>query len=165
MNLEAWGDENDTGVDGYVTEEYYEELQMAHNEAIALLQALKRSLTAHGDLKDMPILAQTEEWLSKNTPTDSAWAYFQKHLADISVVIARFGDGGDVAKFDEAVEAVDTDALEMLMKRAWLNAPDSRKVYSIPGFTEMCNLLDATVPGFFEGSEGDGDSDADNDDL
>jgi hypothetical protein len=53
-----------------------------------------------------------------------------------------------IEDFDAAVAAKNTKRLETILNNAWFNAPDSRSVYSIPGFTEMCNLLDETVEGF-----------------
>jgi hypothetical protein len=53
-----------------------------------------------------------------------------------------------ITDFDKAVEDKDTNKLAEIMNSAWLRAPESRDVYHIPGFTEMCNLLDCTVDGF-----------------
>lgn len=66
-----------------------------------------------------------------------------------------------LADFDAAVKAKDTlsrKGLVEIMNSAWLRAPEDRRVYSIPGFTEMCNLLDCTVDGFFD-SNGPADDD------
>lgn len=53
-----------------------------------------------------------------------------------------------LADFDQAVENRDATKLCEIMNSAWLRAPESRDVYQIPGFSEMCNLLDGTVDGF-----------------
>lgn len=55
--------------------------------------------------------------------------------------------------FDKAVEMRDAPKLCEIMNSAWLRAPESRDVYQIPGFGEMCNLLDGTVDGFLPESE------------
>lgn len=52
--------------------------------------------------------------------------------------------------FDAAVRAKDTRQLNEIMNDAWLRAPEDRSVYRIPGFTEMCDLMDGTVDGFFQ---------------
>lgn len=70
-----------------------------------------------------------------------------------------------LADFDAAVKARDTMSpkeLVTILNSAWLRAPESRSVYRIPGFTEMCNLLDCTVDGFFHP---DGPADNDLDDV
>lgn len=60
-----------------------------------------------------------------------------------------------IADFDAAVAARDSKKLTSIMNDAWLRAPESRSVYDIPGFTEMCNLLDCTVDGFFVPNSGE----------
>ena len=52
--------------------------------------------------------------------------------------------------FDQAVKDQDTNKLCDIMNSAWLRAPEDREVYRIPGFSQMCNLLDCTVEGFFD---------------
>lgn len=58
-----------------------------------------------------------------------------------------------IEDFDGAVKARDSIKLTGIMNRAWLALPESRSIYREPGVTEMCNLLDCTVDGFFEDPE------------
>lgn len=60
-----------------------------------------------------------------------------------------------IEDFDNAVAIRDTNKLMEIMNDAWLRAPESRSVYNIPGFSEMCGLLDCTIDGFFD-PEGEG---------
>lgn len=60
----------------------------------------------------------------------------------------KIGRGVAINQFDVAVVAKDADKLMKIMNDAWLRAPESRSVYGIAGFTEMCNLMDETVEGF-----------------
>jgi hypothetical protein len=60
----------------------------------------------------------------------------------------------DLAAFDAAVEARDVQRIVVIMESAWLRAPEDRGVYRIPGFTEMCNLLDGSVDGFLGDEDG-----------
>jgi hypothetical protein len=98
-------------------------------------------------------------------PTDEAWDYFTKHLGDIRDVVESFqpvnqmqsmaGSFGSktlytMEGFDKAVVKKDSETLNSIMNDAWLRAPEDRRVYGIPGFSEMCNLLDCTVDGFFD---------------
>jgi len=101
-------------------------------------------------------------------PTPEAWEYFMKHKDDIRGVIedycpspqmqsmagpSQMDQRYTLADFDAAVESKDTSTLCSIMNDAWLRAPESRNVYSVPGFTQMCNLLDCTVDGFFGDEE------------
>lgn len=52
--------------------------------------------------------------------------------------------------FDKAIAEKDSAKLYQIMEDAWLRAPEDRRVYSIPGFAEMCNILDFTIEGFIE---------------
>lgn len=96
-------------------------------------------------------------------PTPEAWACFEKHLADIRECISTFlpvkqwqsmvGPFGTktehtLEEFDAAVTNKNVRKLSSIMNDAWSRAPESRSVYTIPGFTEMCNLLDGTVDGW-----------------
>jgi hypothetical protein len=60
--------------------------------------------------------------------------------------------------FDDAVSAKDSCRLVTIMNDAWVRAPEDRRVYSIPGFTPMCDLLDCTVDGFFDPNGPDGEA-------
>lgn len=60
-----------------------------------------------------------------------------------------------IEDFDDAVTRRDSVKLAAIMNRAWLALPESRSVYSEAGVTEMCNLLDCTVDGFFAEPEVD----------
>jgi hypothetical protein len=55
-----------------------------------------------------------------------------------------------ISDFDAAVRAKDAARLTRIMNDAWIRAPESRRVYDIPGFSAMCDLLDGTVDGFFD---------------
>ena len=98
-------------------------------------------------------------------PSDKAWNYFLKHKDNIRDIVVTylavpqwqsmagpFGNKSefDIAAFDKAVEAKDASALNSIMNDAWGRAPEDRAVYSIPGFSEMCNLLDGTVEDFID---------------
>lgn len=98
------------------------------------------------------------------------WEKFAEHKADIRSVCEKYLTRGaidlgpwgadcdnkeapgeftveapyTVADFDRAIEAHDKRKLCDVMNSAWAQAPDTRSVYSIPGFTAMCNLLDGT---------------------
>lgn len=99
-----------------------------------------------------------------SAPTDKAWNFFLEHRKNIRSVVETFlavaqwqsmvGPFGEATPytlrdFDEAVDRKDTDKLSSIMGDVWGRAPEDRDVYRIPGFTEMCNLLDETVEGFF----------------
>jgi hypothetical protein len=58
-----------------------------------------------------------------------------------------------VEDFDKAVAAVDVVILDSIMNSAFLRAPEDRDVYLIPGFIQICNLIDETVPGFLGGED------------
>lgn len=95
----------------------------------------------------------------------AAWDYFTTHMADIRAVVEQFREGAPqptagiqitiepttppftMDDFDEAIKTQDVNRLYDMMNHAWLRAPDERSVYRIPGFREMCNLLDGTVAG------------------
>lgn len=111
-------------------------------------------------------------------PTEEAWTFFLKYKDDIRNICATYlsvndlqvpntrltSEPGDERRgtvpmkpspytletFDKAVEEKNSILLTNIMNRAWLGAPESRDVYYEPGFTEMCNLLDCTVDGFFD---------------
>lgn len=56
-----------------------------------------------------------------------------------------------IEDFDAAVKARDSAKLTDIMNRAWFALPEDQAIYLQPGVTEMCNLLDCTVDGFFDG--------------
>lgn len=113
---------------------------------------------------------------SAKFPTDKAWAYFLANLDDIrdcveaflpveqwQSMVGPFGDKSEhtLSDFDEAVRNKNSAKLNSIMNDAWGRAPESREVYNIPGFSEMCNLLDGTVEGFIDDSlENEDDDDA-----
>lgn len=55
-----------------------------------------------------------------------------------------------LADFDKAVQERDSAKLAHIMQDAWIRAPEDRRIYQKPGFTELCNLLDETVEGFVD---------------
>lgn len=55
-----------------------------------------------------------------------------------------------LSDFDEAVKNKDSDKLNSIMNDAWGRASESREVYNIPGFSEICSLLYGTVEGFID---------------
>ena len=63
MSLEAWGDEGDYGLDGYVTEELYEEQRGFLREAVKLLQEALPGL--HHER--VALHAKISQWLAENT--------------------------------------------------------------------------------------------------
>lgn len=102
---------------------------------------------------------------TKTYPTPEAWAFFEENHQAIRDCCAQFlanpngksmmGDFPAKIKFtvddfDRAVEAKDAVKLFDIFNDAWIRAPESRHVYSIPGFSEMCNLMDGTVDGFID---------------
>jgi hypothetical protein len=102
------------------------------------------------------------------TKLDEAWKYFDEHYYDIREVVRTFlpveqwqsmvGPFGEPSEhtmkdFEAAVTNKNHRKLLSIMNDAWGRAPESRAVYSIPGFTPMCNLLDGTVEGFLEDEE------------
>lgn len=106
--------------------------------------------------------------MTREYPTEEAWAYFMEHRGNIRECVATFlsvpqwqsmvGPFGDktehsLEEFDAAVANKNARKLSHIMNDAWGRAPESRSVYSIPGFTEMCNLLDGTCEGWEEGEE------------
>lgn len=64
-----------------------------------------------------------------------------------------------IEDFDDAVRARDSIKLATIMNRAWPALPEDSAIYREPGVTEMCNLLDCTVDGFFEDPDEDRDQD------
>ena len=78
--------------------------------------------------------------------------YLTEHHDDIRSIVEQYSPEL-VDKFDQRYMERNRDALDHIMNDAWFNAPDldARDVYSIPGFTEMCNLLDGTVDSWSEG--------------
>lgn len=93
-------------------------------------------------------------------PTQEAWDYFTQHHDNIREVCVEYLHSALVTRFDDAVKNKNVVQLAGLMNKAWFKAPDDRRVYQIPGFTQMCNLLDGTVDGFL----GIGGPDDDDDD-
>lgn len=102
---------------------------------------------------------------------NQAWAYFDTHKDDIRAVVEQFlpveqwqsmrGPFGSktrhtMEEFDAAITNRNVSKLCSIMSDAWGRAPEDREVYRIPGFTEMCNLLDGTVDGFLEDESEDG---------
>jgi hypothetical protein len=88
-----------------------------------------------------------EPWITKiadTKPSLKAKAYLDNHLANIRACVDRWGD---LSAFNIAYDRQDGYGLKLQMEEAWFNAPESRRVYGVPGFTEMCNLIDGTVPG------------------
>ena len=79
--------------------------------------------------------------------SSSAWNYFMEHHDNIKDIVDDYSEKYR-DQWDDAVTNKDVIKLDSIMNNAWFHAPDSRDVYHIPGFTEMCNLLDETVPGF-----------------
>ena len=78
MSLEAWGDEGDVGIDGYVPEGLYEENKQTLREAVELLRgallSVKIRITyaeALGDPEESAAMAtfaaKVDAWLSANT--------------------------------------------------------------------------------------------------
>ncbi len=105
-------------------------------------------------------------------PTDEAWNYFLVHHDDIRSCVENFlpikqwqsmvGPFGgktrhSLEEFDNAVTNKNSVKLSTIMNDAWGRAPEDRDVYRIPGFTEMCNLLDGTVDGFVDEGGGHGE--------
>jgi hypothetical protein len=101
-------------------------------------------------------------------PTAEAWNYFTTHLNNIRDVVEQFlpvpqwqsmvgpfGSETDytIKEFDQAVFDKNTVKLSSIMNDAWGRTPEDRDVYCIPGFTEMCNLLDCTVDGFVDNGD------------
>lgn len=105
------------------------------------------------------------------TPRPEAWEYFLKNQANIRSCIEAFGahtwsphdrcehTPTQLSVWDKAVQDKNVSGLWTMMSDAWYKAPDSSDVYSFPGFSAMCNLLDETVPGFMgdHPEEGEGD--------
>jgi hypothetical protein len=97
-------------------------------------------------------------------PTDKAWNYFLEYKDDIRNIVEQFLSAPqwqsmigplfgtkteyDIDEFDAAVKNKNIRKLSSIMNDAWGRAPESRSVYSIPGFGPMCNLLDGTVEGW-----------------
>lgn len=97
-------------------------------------------------------------------PTDEAWAFFMKHHDAIRDICEELlprdriplingqqivaPPEAKIDQFDAAVKAKDTYLLYDIMNSAWLRAPEDRGVYRIPGFSEMCGLLDFSEEGF-----------------
>jgi hypothetical protein len=42
-------------------------------------------------------------------------------------------------------DSLDVQQLCNMMNNAWANAPDRRSVYDIPGFSQMCAILDGSI--------------------
>lgn len=60
MSLEAWGDEGDLGLEGYVTEELYEEQRGILREAVGHLRKILPALSGEPH-------AEIARWLAENT--------------------------------------------------------------------------------------------------
>ena len=103
---------------------------------------------------------------------EQAWKYFDDNKENIRDVVEQFlpveqwqsmaGPFGSATihtmeEFDNAVLNRNINKLSAIMNDVWGRAPESRSVYHIPGFSEMCNLLDGTVDGFFDEYEDDAD--------
>lgn len=71
------------------------------------------------------------------------WTAFESQQDNIRALVFRY-TRGQLEFFDKAVKDSRRSLLENIMNDAWFNAPDSRGVYDIPGFTMMCNLLDGS---------------------
>lgn len=73
---------------------------------------------------------------------------------ETSYTIEDFDKAVKILVFEEKEEIRTKAALTLssIMNRAWLGAPESTGVYRVPGFTEMCNLLDETIPGWLGGN-------------
>ena len=78
MSLEAWGDEGDVGIEGYVTEKLYDENKQTLREAVELLQGALLSVKirivyaeALGDPGESAAMAtfaaKIDAWLAANT--------------------------------------------------------------------------------------------------
>lgn len=100
--------------------------------------------------------------------TDEAWQFFMQHHDAIRECecVREFGSRAafdrfaydsnprplttnfEMEAFDQAVAEKDAIKLADIMNDAWFRAPDQREVYRTPGFRQMCDLLDGTVPGF-----------------
>lgn len=117
-----------------------------------------------------------EKIVSKSTsyPTEEAWTYFIEHKEDIRKIVESFLQveqwqsmvgpfGGptehSLEEFDEAVANKNVRKLSGIMNDAWGRAPESRSVYTIPGFTAMCNLLDGTQDGWDDPDDDENDDD------
>ena len=105
---------------------------------------------------------------------EQAWKYFDDNKENIRAVVEQFlpveqwqsmaGPFGKATshtmeEFDNAVLNRNVNKLSAIMNDAWGRAPESRSVYHIPGFSEMCNLLDGTVDGFLN-DDGEYEDDA-----
>jgi hypothetical protein len=91
----------------------------------------------------------------KESNKEKWWEVFNENKNDIRNIILQFrlreNDYGTpsiepytMEQFDESVEKKNMKKLIHIMNDCWFRAPDSRKVYSIPGFNVMCSLLDGS---------------------
>jgi len=108
------------------------------------------------DLHSKEIRNVVKEFLpsKKVTLTYTPPARQRKEIADLAKITADKINTSNAKRrlpsmkdFDSAV-TVRSDASKTLliaiMTQSWFSAPDTQEVYKIPGFTEMCNLLDGT---------------------
>ena len=87
--------------------------------------------------------------MAQFTPSEEAWTFFQTHADNIRDIVGMFANE-DLGKYDDFVEAKDTHAMIPILNKAWSAAPEAMSTRRIPGFMEMCNLLDGSVDGFFD---------------
>lgn len=95
---------------------------------------------------------------------EPAKSYLLTHKKAIREVVQAFASPKQLEAWDHALACMDGAILSNIMNVAWFNAPDKRDVYQIPGFTEMCHLLDETVEGL-HGPSRDLTTDADEETL
>lgn len=74
------------------------------------------------------------------------WAYITTHRDAIRHCAALWGGVVAGAKaFDNALSHRNAPEMRRILNEVWFKAPDDQEVYAVPGFRQICNLLDETV--------------------
>lgn len=73
------------------------------------------------------------------------WDYVEKHNANIEDCIRQWGGTFRLEQYQTARSNQDVRRMMSILNQVWFDAPDERAVYSVPGFTELCNLLDGSI--------------------
>ena len=94
MSLEAWGDEGDTGMDGYVTDEIHQEAVDEGKEALRLLLQVRHHIRVAAGILGRGDRADTQMNLQHTYGIITAWLKYHTPLQpneSLEVAIAREG--------------------------------------------------------------------------
>lgn len=78
-------------------------------------------------------------------PARERWfAHLATHHRDIRACVARYTPKL-LDQFDDHVDKRESRKLEALLNLTWFAAPDVPSIQKVPGFWELCQLLDGTI--------------------